>query len=392
MSEVGRLARYLLIPRVAAPVLTLVALRADPPAVALLLGALSGLNLLALRFWTRLPHGRLHLLLDQVLALGVLGVVGSGTPMVLYLMASGVLAGLTYRARPVLVAGILTSLTYGGFLMLRAGYVPGEIDLHTTITLPALLLGAGPAGVAVRRLLVRQERTATQLWKLRRTHAVREERLRVARDLHDSLTKDLHGVWLLSRTLRAALERGDQDSVREAAGVIGETAQGLAGQSRMVIRGLRESGPAVGGLVEALHERAAGVSAGHQLAVEIQAHEVDLDDASRNVLLMVASEALHNVVKHARARTVTLTLAARADAVVLEIEDDGVGFAITPGFGPGHYGLLGMRERAARSGGEFAIRSAPGDGTRVRLTLPVRRSPVPARGEAFLHRARVSRA
>lgn len=384
-DAVGRLAQYVLIPRIGAPGLSVVALQADHDPAGPLVGVLllmMALNYLALRYWTLLERRRhpLVLVLDQFAALVALGVAGPGTPMVLYLIAGGVLAGLTYRARPVLLVGLGSTLVYGVLLVFRAGYVPGGNDFHTTITLPALVLAAGPAGVAMRRLLDEQERTATQLWRLRRTAAVREERLRVARELHDSLTKNLHGVWLLSRTLQGSLDRGDLASAREAAGVIGQTAEGLAGQSRVVIQELREN--PTHNLVEALRERATVATAGHRLSVQVHderpAPRPGPDAAGRNTMLAVTSEALHNVVKHAQARRVTLTLAAAGTEVVLQITDDGRGFDVSAGH-PGHYGLLGMNERASRSGGRLRVLSAPGSGTTVRLALPARPPKRPAR-------------
>jgi signal transduction histidine kinase len=395
-DAVGRLAQYVLIPRIAAPGLSLVALRAhhDPAGVLVaVLLTMIVLNYLALRYWSLLARSLRHpvvLVLDQACALLVTAVLGLGTPMVLYLIAGGVLAGLIHRARPVVAASLGTTLAYGVLLVLDIGYVPGGNDFHTTITLPALVLGAGPAGVAMRRLLVQQDRTATQLWRLRRTAAVREERLRVARELHDSLTKNLHGVWLLSRTLQSALERGDLASAREAAAVIGETAQGLAGQSRVVIQDLRDSPRQKHTLVEALQERVSVATAGHRLRVtmydERPTPRPGPAAAGRHTMLAVTSEALHNVIKHADARRVTLTLTAEDGRVVLTIKDDGRGFAVSAGQ-PGHYGLLGMSERATRSAGRLTVTSSPGSGTTVRLELPARspKPPESAQREAQRH-------
>ncbi len=399
LDAVGRLAQYVLIPRIAAPGLSLVALRAHHDPAGLLVVVLLMmivLNYLALRYWSSLSPSLRHpvfLVLDQGLALLVTAAMGLGTPMVLYLIAGGVLAGLIHRARPVLAASLATTLVYGVLLVFEAGYVPGGDDFHTTITLPALVLGAGPAGVAMRRLLVQQDRTATQLWQLRRTAAVREERLRVARELHDSLTKNLHGIWLLSRTLEGSLERGDLASAREAAGVIGETAEGLAGQSRAVIQDLRNAKRENKSLVEALQERVSVATAGHRLRVTIHDERPTprpgLTAAGRRTMLAVTSEALHNVIKHADALRVTLTLAAAGDQVVLMITDDGRGFVVSADR-PGHYGLVGMSERAARSAGQLTVTSSPGSGTTVRLELPARPRPTPEPSQAAkpVHRNR----
>jgi signal transduction histidine kinase len=352
------------------------------------------LNYLALRHWNwvirelrvdRKPH---YLLLDSALALTVLAIVGLGTPMVLYVMASGLLAGLTYRAKPALLSSLLSTVAYGVLLITDSGYVPGARDFHTTVTLPALLLVAGAAGVALRRLLKEQERTATQLLRLRESSAIREERLRMARDLHDSLTKNLHGVWLLSRTLEQALDRGEPAPARSAARVIGETAQSLSSEARSVISGLRDQVQATRPLSEAVREVADRAVAGHPVTVEVcdQRCRPDLGPAAevRHEVLAVVTEGVHNVLKHAEAQRVQILLQDSGNDLDLVIDDDGKGFAgdrIQDLPQQGHFGLAGMRERAARIGGRLSVQSVPGHGTTVRLTLPARtgssRKPVP---------------
>lgn len=386
LDAVGRLAQYVLIPRIAAPGLTMVAVQRNPDlaeVLMLIVPLMTVLNYLALRHWnwvvgelriSRKPH---YLLLDSVLAVIVLAIVGLGTPMVLYLMATGLLAGLIYRARLVLLSSLLSTLAYGALLISGAGYVPGVRDFHTMVTLPAMVLASGAAGVALRRLLREQERTAAQLARLRETSAIREERLRMARDLHDSLTKNLHGVWLLSRTLIGALDRGELAPAGNAARVIGETAQNLSGEARAVITGLRDQVQASQPLADALQEVADRVIAGHPIAVRVRDQrarpEAGPGTAARHELLAVASEAVHNSVKHSAAQRVEIVIKDVEGDLDVVITDDGQGFAadrIDDLPQQGHFGLPGMRERAARVGGRLSVQSAPGHGTTVRLTLP----------------------
>jgi signal transduction histidine kinase len=294
-------------------------------------------------------------------------------------MASGLLAGLVYRAKLALLSSLLSTLVYAVLLITRSGYVPGARDFHTMVTLPALLLVAGAAGVALRRVLKEQERTATQLARLREGSVIRDERLRMARDLHDSLTKNLHGVWLLSRTLEGTLDRGDLTTARCAARVIGDTAQALSGEARSVISGLRDQVQATRPLADAVQEAADRALAGHQLEVEVcdQRSRPDRGPkaAARHELLAVVTEAVHNTLKHADAQRVQIVLQDCDGDLEILITDDGKGFAdsrIPELPQQGHFGLAGMRERAARVGGQFSVRSVPGHGTTVRLTLPKR--------------------
>jgi signal transduction histidine kinase len=90
---------------------------------------------------------------------------------------------------------------------------------------------------------------------------------------------------------------------------------------------------------------------------------------TKEALYRIAQEALHNVVKHARASKADLKLECEAGDIVLEISDDGAGFDSSEDFS-GHLGLKSMRERVARLGGRLRIESAPGRGTRIRALIP----------------------
>jgi signal transduction histidine kinase len=131
------------------------------------------------------------------------------------------------------------------------------------------------------------------------------------------------------------------------------------------------------GLVSALEKRVEALRARHRLDVTAAlGEEPDLVPAVKEALYRVAQEALHNVVKHARARRVTLLLEAGEGKLALTIEDDGVGFDPQADH-PGHLGLHTMRERVVELGGTLAIESARGRGTMVRATVPVERRPPP---------------
>jgi signal transduction histidine kinase len=87
----------------------------------------------------------------------------------------------------------------------------------------------------------------------------------------------------------------------------------------------------------------------------------------------VAQEAIHNVYKHAGAKNLNVQLEYGPDGIALEVRDDGQGFLAAESPAPGHYGLTGMRERAAVIGGKLEVTSEPGAGTAVRLSVTARR-------------------
>jgi signal transduction histidine kinase len=95
-------------------------------------------------------------------------------------------------------------------------------------------------------------------------------------------------------------------------------------------------------------------------------------DTEREIL-RVAQEAIHNVKRHAGAKSLNVQLEYRPGEIAVEVRDDGKGFAADASPSPGHFGLTGMRERAATIGGTLEVTSQPGDGTTVRLCVAARK-------------------
>jgi len=206
--------------------------------------------------------------------------------------------------------------------------------------------------------------------------AAEEERRRIARELHDSISQGLFSMSLQVRTASVALEREGVDPVSPLARAVGELARltrGALAEIRALIFELRPEGLREEGLVAALRKHAAAVAAraGVPLDVELPEEPLPLDPGVEEELYRVAQEAIHNAVRHADATRITLAAGLDPDrGIWLEIADDGRGF--DPGLErPGHLGLRNMAERAARAGGDLTIDSAPGAGTRVQLSLPL---------------------
>lgn len=124
------------------------------------------------------------------------------------------------------------------------------------------------------------------------------------------------------------------------------------------------------GLVDALRRQALAVEARHGISAEVTSGEQP--KLSREVteeLYRIVQEALHNTVKHARARNAEVRLEHDNGTLVLTIRDDGAGFDTSGDF-PGHLGLRSMRERAACIGGTLQVQSTPGEGTSIRVRVP----------------------
>jgi signal transduction histidine kinase len=196
-----------------------------------------------------------------------------------------------------------------------------------------------------------------------------QERQRLARDLHDSVSQALYAIAL---DIATAQRIGGADPtmlegiLRDAAAL---AEAGLA-EMRALIFELRPEFLRQEGLVAALQRQVAAVRARHQLSITVNAtDEPEVALAIKEALYRVGQEALNNVAKHAGARAVVITLEATAGELVLRVRDDGRGFDAEKSF-PGHLGLHSMRERAASVGGVILISSAPGQGTELSIRVP----------------------
>jgi PAS domain S-box-containing protein len=199
-----------------------------------------------------------------------------------------------------------------------------------------------------------------------------EERRHLARELHDSVSQALYGIALGTRTARMQLDR-DPGKLVEPLDYIMNLAEAGLSEMRALIFELRPEVLEAEGLVAALRKQGEALAARHKLKVMTHFdEEPSVPLTVKEALYRIAQEATHNIVKHARAGQVELALF-QVDGLTLEIKDDGQGFDPQASFS-GHLGLHSMRERAEKLGGRFELFSQPGQGTTVRVWLPVKSS------------------
>ncbi len=198
--------------------------------------------------------------------------------------------------------------------------------------------------------------------------AANEERQRLARELHDSVSQALYGIALGARTARTQLDRDAAAAVEPIDYVLSLAEAGLA-EMRALIFELRPESLANEGLVAALEKQVAATRARYGLAIELAVEdEPDLPIRAKEAFYRIAQEALHNVVKHARATKVRVALECNGEGTELIVSDNGAGFDASAEF-PGHLGLHSMRERAATIAATIDVASRPGAGTTVRVRL-----------------------
>lgn len=202
------------------------------------------------------------------------------------------------------------------------------------------------------------------------------ERARVARDLHDQIGQALTSVLLGLRLVETSLEREQPDlgDARQRTAEVRELVNDALADVRQLAFDLRPTVLDDVGLVAALRRLTGDLAARHGFSVEVALDGVSEDGRFptevETVVYRVAQEALTNVVRHARARRVSVQLTRCQGSLRAVVTDDGAGFD-PAAIGGRSLGLLGMRERATLVGGRVEITSAPGAGTRMELEVPV---------------------
>lgn len=200
--------------------------------------------------------------------------------------------------------------------------------------------------------------------------AALEERQRIARDLHDSVTQSLFSLRLAAEAAGATLATDPQATAQML-----QTVQELAGNAlaemRALIFELRPGALHEAGLAAAIERFVGAFRARTGLQVTLDLDQRRSPPVVEEALYRIASEALHNIGKHARARQVAITLRRRPTSVCLVVQDDGIGFDPTHPVAGDHMGQRTMQERAAALGGSCVVQSAPGAGTRVVVEIPL---------------------
>ncbi len=244
-----------------------------------------------------------------------------------------------------------------GMLVLTSSEEQAFTERHATLALAI----ANQAAIAIENA-----RLYAQALEL----AAVEERQKLARELHDSVSQALYGIALGLHTARIQLDR-DPRKLPESLDDLLSLAEAALAEMRALIFELRPEALESEGLVAALARQGAALQARHDMIIQTDlCEEPALPLKAKQELYRIAQEALHNTLKHAHASKVDLVLHWTANAVILEVGDDGVGFDPLGSF-PGHLGLRSMQERVSHLGGMLQIESAPGQGTHILTQVPL---------------------
>jgi signal transduction histidine kinase len=240
------------------------------------------------------------------------------------------------------------------------------------IALLALALVQIPLAYRLARRVRESQRDRERLLR-KAIEASDLERRRIASDLHDGVVQQLAGLSMSLAAGADSLEATEPSAARTLHEGADSARQGVR-SLRSALMGIYPPNVQRAGLSAALSDLTAPTSVeGVETVVDVPA-DLDLPPEVESLLFRAAQEAIRNVAAHANARTAHLRVSRADGAAVLEVEDDGVGFAperMSQARADGHLGLALLEDLATEAGGTVDVRSTPGAGTRVRLEVPV---------------------
>ncbi|MGQ4384271.1 sensor histidine kinase [Streptomyces sp. SAS_270] len=338
-----------------------------------------------LRDWDRLaPRLLAHptlLAADLTFGAILLLTASPASPLAYATVCTPLLAGLLYGWRG---SGIFTGLQLVVLLTVYRAWEHRPGSGASTLLIAGFCIGAGIIGVTLRNLMFRfgtaSQALSEAMSRLAVAEAVESERARLAREMHDSVAKTLHGLALAADALATSADSCDPGALKRQATVVAGAARRAAAESRDLLSDLRHRTDLTAPPPTLTAELAAQVAefttrTGIRAAYHPPPDARPLPRPTTHHLLAIVSEALENAHRHARAAHVEVELEASDTELDLRVRDDGAG--LPPGIAlddltrTGHFGLLGMAERAASLGGSLHLSRRASGGTEVAVHLPL---------------------
>jgi len=209
-----------------------------------------------------------------------------------------------------------------------------------------------------------------RLYEQARHLAILDERQRLGRELHDSVTQSLYGISLYAQAATGKIAIDKLDQAREYLNNIQNTAQESLADMRLLIFELRPPILEKEGLVSALQNRLLSVENRAKIKSNIKSNLIRrLPANTEEGLYQIAREALNNIIKHAHAENILISVQQGDKSVSMEISDDGIGFEPENACRQGCLGLVNMKELAQSQGWQLLIESSPGHGARIQVEV-----------------------
>ncbi|NTU84950.1 MAG: GAF domain-containing sensor histidine kinase, partial [Chloroflexales bacterium] len=255
--------------------------------------------------------------------------------------------------QPLLVRGTGMGLLVVSGAEGRPTFTPADVELAQTIA--GLLSSAIENGRLLQRTMA---------------EAAQEERRRLARELHDSITQSLYSLTLLARAWSQMAAGATPADLADWFGQVEDIALQSLKEMRLLIYQLRSQEFDEQGLAEALRHRLEAVEgrSGVKVRLDAEGYRQPVSPGVESQLYAIVQEAMNNALRHAGATMITIVLRSDHEGALVEVADNGRGF--DPDEPSAGLGLTTMRERAEAIGGRLSVTSAPGRGTTVRVLLP----------------------
>lgn len=321
--------------------------------------------------WPSAVRWRLSALaLDAALAIGVLVLSSGGVAFFCYAAGSAALGGvlLGTSALPLWIADTGLGLAVAAYLLRSDGGTDGQrVIAPFVLAFPMTDIVCGLGAAAVTAAVVRYIEVSVAAVAAAQRSAATDERARLARELHDSVAKTLHGVSFAALALPFSLHR-HPDLAEQLAATVSEGADTAVREARELLAALRRDVPDRP-FADNVADICRAWTDSTGIPVTISASAVEPPLAARYELIQILHEALRNAERHARAHRVRVGLGRADGELELRVEDDGAGFRVPADLNDlssaGNFGIVGMSERARAVGGVLRVNSSAGAGTSV---------------------------
>lgn len=346
-------------------------------AVPLLGLVINWITLRAFRKYTHLIVGSWIYLCSDLL---ITCVVATTLP---YLFSGGLSLSLAYIITSSVLIGLMSQAFWASLWSVGVTMSLALLKLHNT-SLPTVVAAAMVAGIIFSVLVGNRlnnqfaevSRLSAEAASARAEERALAERLTIARDLHDSLAKSVHGIRMLAETLNSSLT-SEHHPDAELSRLIFESADEASREARLVLDGLRSGGDddTIGALKEEVNRW--GARTGITITTSRTEPQPPLPCSTEAMwqLQRMVGEILTNIEKHAQATSVNTDFSYDSTQFYLSVYDDGIGFDDRAGnlSREGHYGITGLKERATSLGGHISIEphSEFGGGTRIFFHAPI---------------------
>ena len=314
------------------------------------------------------------LALDTVLVLAVLILSHGGVAYFSFAIGASALAGVLLGMRGLVLWAMNAAMGYlVAAVVLNDSTASQDISTFV-LALPMVNVLAGIGAAVATTALVRYVNLSVEVVASAQRSAAASERARLARELHDSVTKTLRGVSFAALALPSSLRR-HPDLAEQLAGTVSAGATAAAREARELLDGLRMDSPdlAFAATLEGICRNWFDTS-GIPVMLDADAG-IEPPVAVRYELTRILQEALNNVGRHAQAQQVEVGLTREHRFVLLRVSDDGQGFQVPDDVSMlrsnKQYGIIGIRERAETVHGTLRVTSAPGQGTTIEVSVPV---------------------